>query len=66
MGGKIENLNKLTRKIWLWCRERKIWLNAFYIASSKNVEADKESRSRHDNTEWMLNSDLFDKLCAID
>ena len=48
MGGKIENLNKLTRKIWLWCRERKIWLNAFYIASSKNVEADKESRSRHD------------------
>ena len=65
MGGKITTLNDLTRKIWMWCRERKIWINAVYTASTDNFEADKESRSKHENTEWMLNSELFDKLCTV-
>ena len=40
MGGKIRKYNELTRKIWLWCRERGNWLSAAYIPSAMNVEAD--------------------------
>jgi len=28
MGGKIENLNDLTKNIWIWCMNKNIWLSA--------------------------------------
>lgn len=33
MGGKIENLNDLTKNIWIWCMNKNIWLSASHIAS---------------------------------
>ena len=63
MGGKINSYNNLARKIWLWCRNKNIWLSAAYIPSAQNVEADSESRLDHDNKEWELNNKWFHKIC---
>ena len=63
MGGKIAKYNNLTRKMWLWCIERGIWLTAAYIPSALNVEADTQSRLNHDNIEWELNKDAFKLIC---
>ncbi|XP_070529823.1 uncharacterized protein [Cardiocondyla obscurior] len=41
---KFPHLSDLSRKIWLWCADRDIFLFASYIPSSLNVEADAESR----------------------
>lgn len=55
MGGiKYPKLNAITRKIWQWCEERKLWLFASYIASKENVEADWASRTVNIDTEWEL------------
>ena len=66
MGGVRSILcNKVTKDIWLWCRNRNIWLTAAHIPGASNVEADHESRSFHDETEWKLNSQIFFKIACI-
>ena len=72
MGGRIEQLNSLTRDIWEWCIERHIWLSVFHIPGKMNSTADKLSRQKNDNMEWALNIEVFMKLehmigsCDID
>ena len=42
MGGcKAIECNSLTKHIWDWARERKIWLSEAHIPGSSNVEADR-------------------------
>lgn len=63
MGGvRFENLNKLTRNIWLWCEHRSIFLRASFIPSKKNAVADFESRSLAVETEYSLNKRYFSKI----
>ena len=62
-GSRSKECNSLARQIWLWCIENKIWVSATHIPGSKNVAADQESRSFHDNTEWSLNPAVFQQLC---
>ena len=64
MGGTHSSLlNFLTRCIWLWCKERAIWLSAFHIPGWENGTGNFESRNFNDNTEWTLNKTVFDSLC---
>ena len=51
--------NECARLIWEWCESRNIWLSAEFIPGSKNFAADKKSRVFYDNTEWMLDKNIF-------
>ena len=60
MGGtKSSKLNALASEIWAWCILRNIWISAVHIAGKTNVEADKRSRTMHDQHEWMLDKQQF-------
>ncbi|XP_021342020.1 uncharacterized protein LOC110442652 [Mizuhopecten yessoensis] len=65
MGGKKPYLHDLTREMWLWCKERDIWLSVCYLPGVTNVEADKLSRKISDDIEWSLNVHIFQKVCDI-
>lgn len=54
--------NSIAKEIWNWCIKQNIWLSAAHLPGIKNVAADKASRIFYDNTEWMLNRVIFDKL----
>ena len=65
MGGKKLECNDIAKKIWLWCIERDIWLSSSYIPGVQNIHADEQSRIYHDNTEWQLNSELFQSITKM-
>ena len=65
MGSKSANLNTLTKSVWEWCMERKLWLCAAHIPGVENEEADKLSRELHVDTEWKLNSHLLTEALSI-
>lgn len=63
MGGvQYPHLTNLTKCIWQWCESRKIFIFAYYIKSSENVVADKESRRVHPDIEWSLTDDAFRRI----
>ena len=62
-GGTKTKCNNIARKIWLWAYHTDNWISAAHLPGAKNVRADKESRSIHDNTEWKLDPELFQKIC---
>ena len=63
-----EQCNEVTHEIWALCEKHGIWLTAAYIHGKLNILADKESRNKNLDTEWMLNKKymteaLLSKLC---
>ena len=64
-GGMKHKCNQIARDIWPWCYSRGIWLSAAHLPGSQNVKADKESRTRHDNMEWVLDTQLFQNICDV-
>lgn len=50
-GVQFSHLDELSRQIWEWCEERKIWLKASYIPSAENIEADRASRNINEDSE---------------
>ena len=63
MSGTKKVCNSIVRKNWFWGRERGICLSACHLPGVQNVQADKESRSQHFNSEWKLNPSLFTAIC---
>ncbi|XP_070525983.1 uncharacterized protein [Cardiocondyla obscurior] len=61
---RFPHLSDLARKIWLWCENRNIFIFASYIPSAQNVEADAESRTVSDETEWSLGQVFFEEIEA--
>lgn len=59
---KFSKLSKLCKEMWQWCEKRNIWVRASYIQSSKNTEADSESRKISIDTEWEINKDTFKEI----
>ena len=57
--------NTTARSIWLWAKERDIWLSAAFIPSDHNVVADFHSRCFKENTEWQLNPTIFGDICTV-
>lgn len=65
MGGMSSVLlDSLSSEIWEWCASRKIFITAQYIPGSENFDADFMSRNFTDSTEWMLKSEIFERICG--
>ena len=63
-GVKSNKCNSLAKQIWSWCIERDLWLSAAHVPGSEN-EADESSTKFNDNTEWMLDQNIFSQLVQI-
>lgn len=61
-GVQFPHLSNLARDIWEWCERRQIWLQASYISSAENVQADRASRNTNVDTEWELSPLAFEKI----
>ena len=64
-GGTKPKCNEVARQIWDWCYQTKNWVSATHLPGTLNTVADEKSRSIHDNNEWHLSKELFQKLCQI-
>jgi len=60
MGGRKSQCNQITWDLWVWFSTHNIWLIAVHIPGKQNVLADKESREKHSDIEWKLNTQLFE------
>lgn len=58
-------LNNITQQIWSWCEKRNIFRFGSYINSKDNIEADRESRRVHKETEWSLADYPFQKIVEV-
>ena len=56
-----QDLNCLVSSIWEWCIDHKIWLTVAHIPGNGNVIADIESRKTRSETEWALDSHIFQR-----
>lgn len=61
MGGKIEKLNAIAKDLWLWCKDKEIWLTATHVPGKIN-EADFNSRNFSESIEWKLNEFIFSQM----
>ena len=57
---RYSHYNDLAKEIWHWAQCRKIFLVASYIRSSENVDADRLSRIKNNDTEWELSDKYFE------
>ena len=63
MGGTRSLLcNDMAREIWLWCKEKQIWLSVSHIPGADNVLVDKASWVFDDTTEWKLEATIYEKI----
>ena len=62
MRGGEKECNAITRKIWLWAKERNVWLVATHLPGASNVKADRFSRTLHSYVEWSLSDEIFSKI----
>lgn len=65
MGSTKEKLFELTKRIWIWCHERNIWLSVSHLPGVQNCLADRESRVFNDDTEWALDLHIFEQICQV-
>lgn len=61
-GGRTLELDTMAREIWFWCMERHIFLSAAHVPGKDNCEADAESRTENDDTEWSLDTNIFNTI----
>ena len=61
-GGSIIPLLEISKKIWLWCAERNIFISAVHIAVKMNFEPDNLSRIFKNTSEWKLKESIFQKI----
>lgn len=65
MGGiQFPHLTDITKQLWQWCEQRRIFVFASYIRSSENVIADAESRRVHPDIEWELAQYAFEEIIS--
>lgn len=72
-GGRRKHLHDMVKEMWLWAKERHLWISAIHLAGSLNVEADKESRKMYGSeAEWQIKPSIFSDImvelgpCDID
>lgn len=58
---QFPHLNAISRKIWNWCEDKNINIQASYIKSKDN-KADEESRNTNIDTEWELSMEAFHEI----
>ena len=66
LGGTVSlRLNIIAKELWLWCMNRDITLVAEHLPGVLNTIADQESRVMRDQSDWMLNPRIFNKIQQI-
>ena len=63
-GSKSFRCNFLVKQMWEWCITRNIWISAAHIPGRDNTIADQQSRKFNDQTEWMLNKQVFKEIVS--
>ena len=61
-GTQSRTLSDQAIELWEWWLVRKITLHAEHIPGQKNVEVDAESWRALDQSDWMLNQEIFQAL----
>ena len=64
-GSKSSRCNGLAKQMWEWCNQRHIWISAAHLPGKQNTIADFQSRKFNDQTEWMLNKNMFKQIIQI-
>ena len=64
-GSTKPHLNEITERNYAWTQSRGIVLSSEYVRGVNNVVADKESRDKNLDTEWMLAPNIFRRLCEV-
>lgn len=57
--------NAFTQKIWQFCISHNVWITTVHIPGKDNLGADAESRKNRRETEWALNTDVFNKAIGM-
>ena len=66
MGGIVsDSCNHLSKTIWYYCINRKVWLSAVHIPGKDNETADYMSRLQNENTEWRLSPIVFQRILEV-
>ena len=61
MGGiKSMACDTVAKNIWLFCKQKNMWISAEHLPGIDNSNADYESRKFNDDTEWTLEKKYFD------
>ena len=61
-GTKSPSCNDITCDIWSWGINNNTWLTAAHIPGVQNTDADRESRTFNERTEWQLNPEVFRQI----
>lgn len=64
-GGRSFFLSILAERFLLWCRKRKIRIQATYLPGKLNRVPDQLSRRRRDRSDWKLNPRIFNRIQQI-
>ena len=57
-----KEINSIIRQIWEWCISHSIWIAVSHIPEKENTIADRESRKQRRETEWTLDTEIFDNM----
>ena len=57
-----KEINSIIRQIWEWCISHSIWITVSHIPEKENTIADRESRKQRRETEWTLDTEIFDNM----
>ena len=61
-GSRSPECNSIANIIWIWAKDRNIWLTVSHIPGTENFEADAQSRHFNDRTEWKLDRRIFKSI----
>lgn len=62
-GCRSMRCHNIAKEIWKWCQERQGFMTATYINTRDNVIADALSRSKKDESDFMLDKTQFLQIC---
>jgi hypothetical protein len=62
-GCRAPNLHKIAKDIYIFVERNNIIISASYINTKDNVIADYASRLEQDESDWMLNIEIFNNVC---
>ena len=57
-----KEINHVVRQIWEYCISHSIWITVSHIPGKENTIADRESRKQRRETEWTLDTEIFDNM----
>ena len=57
-----KEINTTIRQVWEWCISHSIWITVSHTPGKENTIADCESRKQRRETEWTLDTQIFDNM----